>query len=246
MILKCMSGAAVELVPVPAQVESGSGGPVFRLSGSEQILLRVTRAASLFLGEAWKICQGRKEVVVAVLDDGVEVDHPNLKHNILWNPDRNEKCDKCGRDFFIPDDNDPEHFNPRPKNFQYPYDQMVGNDIHGTPCAGLVAGAGVGARAAFGVAPKCRILPVKVFHADNLASDARVADAIRDAALHADVISCSWAGPVSDDIAMAIKDAGVLNRKGKNAGRLRCRERRRQARRILGVIARVGRRRRLH
>ena len=73
----------------------------------------------------------------------------------------------------------------------------------------------MGSRAALGVAPRCRILPVKVFHADSLASDARVADAIRYAALHADVLSCSWSGPVSDDIALAIKDAGVLNRKGK-------------------------------
>src|SRR5262249_10024392 len=114
-----------------------------------------------------------------------------------------------------PDDDNPEHFDPRPKNFQYPFNQMAGNDIHGTPCAGLVEAPGVGTRAALGVAPGCKILPVKIFHADNLASDARVADAIRYAALHADVISCSWTGPVSDDIAMAVKDAGILNRKGK-------------------------------
>jgi subtilisin family serine protease len=173
------------------------------------------KGEDLNVAGAWKLTRGDKAVVVAVLDDGVDVEHPNLKPNILRNPDPCEKRDTCGRDFFVPDDEDPEHFDPRPKNFQYPFYQMSGNDIHGTPCAGLVAAAGTGVQAALGVAPLCRILPVKVFHADNLASDARVADAIRYAALHADVISCSWAGPVSDDIAMAIKDAGTLNRKGK-------------------------------
>ncbi len=166
---------------------------------------------------AWKTTLGRKDVVVAVLDDGVDVDHPNLKPNICWNPDPGDKRDRCGRDFYIPDDDDPDHFNPRPKNFQYPYNQMAGNDIHGTACAGLIAAAGVGSNAAIGAAARCRILPVKIFHAESFATDTRVADAIRYAALHADVISCSWTGPVSDDIAMAIRDASVLNRKGRGS-----------------------------
>jgi hypothetical protein len=56
---------------------------------------------------------------------------------------------------------------------------------------------------AFGIAPKCRILAVKTFHADFLASDARVADAIRYAALHANILSCSRSGSVSPDIELA-------------------------------------------
>jgi subtilisin family serine protease len=103
---------------------------------------------------AWKHSVGREDVVVAIVDDGVDVTHPNLRRNILRSPDPNEKRDKYGRDFYIPDDDDPEHFNPAPKNFQYPYNEMPGNDIHGTPCAGLVAAFGAGAAAALGVAPR--------------------------------------------------------------------------------------------
>ena len=155
---------------------------------------------------AWRNTLGKPSIVVAVLDDGVDIEHANLKSRILKNPDPNDPQDLYGRDFFVPDDH-PEHYNPRPKVFRFPFGQMRGNDIHGTPCAGVVAAAGLIANVN-GVAPKCSILPVKIFHADALASDARVADAIRYAASIADVISCSWSGPMSPDVELAIQDAG--------------------------------------
>jgi len=155
---------------------------------------------------AWKTTMGSPQVVVAVLDDGVDVDHPNLRDNIVSRPDPNDSRDLVGRDFFITDDDHPEHFNPRPKRFQYPYDRMAGNDIHGTPCAGVIAAAGRVDKI-FGAAPSCRILPVKVFHADDLASETRVADAIAYAAMFADVLSCSWSSPWSSIIEATLQDA---------------------------------------
>jgi subtilisin family serine protease len=149
-------------------------------------------------------------VVVAVLDDGVDIDHPNLKQRVWRNPDKSGR-DVNGRDFFLPDDH-PDHFNPRPKQFTYPYDRLEGNDIHGTPCAGVLVAAGHGA---FGVAFRSRVLPVKIFHGDQLAEDERVADAVRYAAVNADVISCSWSGPRSTDTELAIEDAGRLGRGGR-------------------------------
>ena len=162
---------------------------------------------------AWRYTKGKRSIVVAVLDDGVDVDHPNLRSNIRRNPDPNEPRDRCGRDFFIADESHPEHFNPRPKRFTFPFDEMTGNDIHGTPCAGVIAASGRKG-GAVGVAPGCRILPVKIFHADDLAADAQVADAIRYAAVHADILSCSWSGPYSPDIDLAVRDAGVIGRDG--------------------------------
>jgi subtilisin family serine protease len=64
------------------------------------------------------------------------------------------------------------------------------------------------------VAWRCRILPVKIFHADDLAQDERVADAIRYASQIAAVISCSWSGARSPDIELALQDVGRLGRKG--------------------------------
>src|SRR5262249_17232012 len=103
---------------------------------------------------------------------------------------------------------------PRPKKFQFPFDQMRGNDIHGTCCAGLVAAGGLNG-GSVGVAPGCRILPVKIFHADDLAPDERVADAIRYAPPHADILSCSWSGGGSD-VRIALADVGRA-RQGRGA-----------------------------
>ena len=161
---------------------------------------------------AWQVTCGSRNVVIAILDDGVDIEHPNLASRIWRNPSKGSK-DKFGRDFFLRDDH-PDHFNPRPKKFRSPYHVMDGNDIHGTCCAGVAAAAGKGA---YGIAFKCRILAVKVFHADELAPDARVADAIRYAATIADVLSCSWSGGSSPDIELAIEDALRIGRKGKGS-----------------------------
>lgn len=162
--------------------------------------------------DAWRVTRGTPRISVAVLDDGVDVEHPNLKANIKKNPDPEEPRDLCGRDFFIPETLQ-DHFNPRPKIFQFPYHQN-GNDNHGTACTGIIAEKGDGA---FGIAPNCKVLPVKIFHAQAISPDAAVADAIRYAALHADVLSCSWSSPYNADIEMAIEDANHLGRQGKGS-----------------------------
>lgn len=162
---------------------------------------------------AWKKTAGNSGIVVAVLDDGVDVEHPNLAGNIWNNPDTSSP-DTVGRDFFVPADN-PEHFNPRPKRFTFPFHLLAGNDIHGTPCAGLIGALGREG-GSVGAAPHCRILPVKIFHADELAPVENVANAVRYAALHADILSCSWTSVLSPDIEQALEDAG-LSRQGRGA-----------------------------
>jgi subtilisin family serine protease len=161
---------------------------------------------------AWQTTTGSNSIIVAVLDDGVDIDHPALRGQIWRNPDATSP-DRFGRDFFL-NDTDAGHFDPRPKLFREPFNEMSGNDIHGTCCAGLIGAHAPDSRA-FGVAPGCRLLAVKVFHADELASDERVSDAIRYAAGIADVLSCSWSGPETPLIESAIEDAVSNGRKGK-------------------------------
>ncbi len=174
-----------------------------------------TKGEDLGVDEAWKVTTGRREIVVAVLDDGVDVDHPNLVASLWKNPDSDAR-DATGRDFSLPDDH-PDHFNPRPKRFRFPFDRAMGSDIHGTPCAGLIAAGGRLAKGSVGVAPGCRILPVKIFHGDSLVSDDRVADAFRYAATHADLLNCSWSGGTSLDVEQALEDIGRLGRGGRGS-----------------------------
>lgn len=149
---------------------------------------------------AWRVSEGRG-VVVAVIDDGVDINHPNLTAGIWRNPDHSVN-DRFGRDFFISDRN-PDHFDPRPKVFSPPYDDTERNDIHGTCCAGVVVARGTHA---WGIAPKAKVLAVKVFHADQFAPDEAVANSIRYSAIHSWVVSMSWGGPKSPDVESALTD----------------------------------------
>lgn len=90
--------------------------------------------------EIWKISQG-EGVTVAVIDDGVDASHPDLKDNVLT-----EK----GKDF-IDGDGDPS-----PEGF----------DDHGTAMASIIAGHGHGPNSSEGVmglAPRAKILPIRDF-----------------------------------------------------------------------------------
>lgn len=172
------------------------------------------READIRVTAAWRKTVGERSVIVAVLDDGVDLEHPNLAPNLWRNPDPTA-LDQVGRDF-SQDSAEPAHFNPRPRYFGHPFHALDRNDIHGTPCAGLVAAAGVDG-GSVGVAPGCRILPVKIFRGDELTCDEGVANAIRYAALHADILSCSWTGGFNPDVEQALEDAGALGRGGRGA-----------------------------
>ena len=139
--------------------------------------------------DGWAISTGKAQIVVAVVDDGVDIDHPALAGNIWRNPDMSSP-DECGRDF-TSTPGTADFYNPRPKTFNAPYNDITQNDIHGTPCAGLIAANAPDGRA-FGVAPGCKILPVKIFNGSQLISDEMVATAIRYASSIADVLSCAW------------------------------------------------------
>ncbi|MCK4825798.1 S8 family serine peptidase, partial [bacterium] len=160
--------------------------------------------------DAWKMSTGDPEIVIAIIDDGVDIDHPDLKDNIWQNPDPSKE-DKHGWNFYDDDDD------PRPRYFRYPYYEHTGNDNHGTPCAGVAAAVGNNREGIAGIAFGCKILPVKIWGADDLAPLGDVADAIRFAGSIADVLSCSWSSPPSSNISQAIEEVTRDGRNGKGA-----------------------------
>lgn len=158
--------------------------------------------------DAWGLTKGAPNITVAIIDDGVDIDHPDLKPNIWTNPDGSER-DVHGWNFFGDTDN------PRPQKFTPPYNRLAGNDSHGTPCAGVVAATGEGALGVVGIAFGCKILPVKIFMGDDIVQNKTLGQAIRYAGQKADVLSNSWSCPQSNDIAFAIKDVVQTGRGGK-------------------------------
>ncbi len=158
--------------------------------------------------DAWGLTKGSPNITVAVIDDGVIIEHPDLKPNIWTNPDGSQP-DVHGWNFFGDTDD------PRPQKFTPPYDRLAGNDSHGTPCAGVIAATGDGALGVVGIAPGCKILPVKIFMGDDIVQNKTLAQAIRYAGQKADVLSNSWTCPASSDVTYAIKDIVQTGRGGK-------------------------------
>jgi subtilisin family serine protease len=114
---------------------------------------------------AWDMSRG-DGVTIAVIDDGVDIDHAEFGENGKIIAPRDVTR---GRD------------DPRPGD----------GDDHGTACAGVACAAG--RDGASGVAPLAKLIPIRL--ASGLGTQ-QEADAFAWAADHgADVISCSW-GPV--------------------------------------------------
>ncbi|MGH7361527.1 MAG: S8 family peptidase, partial [Candidatus Methylomirabilales bacterium] len=118
---------------------------------------------------AWRVTTGSRRVTIAVIDDGFDLGHPDLR----------ERGKIVAPYDFGEDDPDPS--------------PGLG-DAHGTACAGVataVGGDGVGVT---GIAPRCRLMPIRI-PLDGL-DEAAIARAFRWAAEHgAAVISNSWGPP---------------------------------------------------
>ena len=98
--------------------------------------------ADMRVHQAWEITMGSDTIRVAVPDDGVDLSHPDLLDNLLPGYDGTDEGSAGG---------------------------ATGDDAHGTACAGIVAAVADNNIGVAGVAPKCKIIPVRI--ARQLAPD---------------------------------------------------------------------------
>ena len=144
-----------------------------------------TPGADMSVEDAWTITKGDTSIKIAILDSGVDTLHPDLIPNLLPGYDATG-----GGSRGYPN-----------SNFE--------KDGHGTACAGIAAAKGENGIGITGVAPGCKIIPVKVFYYVDTALGLQfnppipyttslwIADAINWASqtAHADVMSNSWGIP---------------------------------------------------
>ena len=153
--------------------------------------------------EAWAAGYTGEGVIVAVLDTGVDFDHPDLARNIFVNAgeipgngiddDQNGFVDDVHGYDFASNDADPTDGNG-----------------HGTHVAGTIASLSNGFGST-GIAPDATILPVKVLSDSGSGSNFNVAAGIRYAAdLGAQVINLSLGGGYSRAVHSAISYANSL------------------------------------
>ncbi len=159
-----------------------------------------TLGADIRAPEAWEITTGDPNIVVAVLDCGVDTRHPDLINNLV-----------AGYDFL---ENDPF---PEPI-----YHSPLPNDAHGTACAGLIGALGNNSIGVTGVTWNCKVMPIRQAaqqYARPVTEDIG-ATALRWAAAHgADVLSQSgstdYPTPIIHSAIVDITRPGGIGRNGK-------------------------------
>ena len=187
----CNKGAhipALEPRPVP---ETGSGDPELDLSKGG----RGWHITAIQADKAWELTRGNPDVSIAIVDSGVEYNHPDLAANLKHIPAQKSSTvdETVGWDF--------------DRESALPWD----NNGHGTFMAGLAAATGDNGIGSSGVCPRCSLLAYRFMNADGLGDDADAARGIRRAVNDgARIINASFAGEGSDDgIREAIKFAAA-------------------------------------
>ena len=180
-------------------------GQQFYLHNTGQPFFRGGQAGSagadIKAPEAWDLTLGSANITVAILDDGVSANHPDLP---------NSRQVRLANSNFSGEGNIND---PSP----------LGLSAHGNHCAGVVAATQGNGEGISGVAPNCKIMPVRIFNSSGGGPDnAGLAAAITFAKANgADIISNSWGFANNTDpnavpmIVNAIQDATVNGRSSK-------------------------------
>lgn len=140
----------LKLVPVVEQVSASNIGQMELNPRSTALSARTDRGSrdAIYLDEAQAFSQGDSDITVAVLDTGIELEHPELTHALRGGYDFVNILD--GATEFIGD--------------YIGADDVADDEVgHGTHVAGIVVGKGNGMPR--GVAPKCKLIPVRVLAA---------------------------------------------------------------------------------
>lgn len=154
---------------------------------------------------AWNVATGSKNIVVAVIDSGIDADHPDLAANMWINSDEipNNGNDDDGNGYiddyygydFANSDGDPDD-----------------DHGHGSHCAGTIGAIGNNSIGVAGVAWSVSLMSVKALNQSGTGYTSSLISGIKYASDNgADVINASWGGySASDALKSAIAAADLV------------------------------------
>lgn len=154
--------------------------------------------------QAWNEQTGSENVVVAVIDSGIDVTHPDLAENLWTNDEEVVNGHDDDGNGCIDDVNGCSFVNLALEDYE---DQDPANDEwlpsgnvtdesgHGTHVAGTIGARGNNAIGVAGVAQTTSLMPLQVLGADNTGSTANVRAAIR----YATLMAAGMQAPTSND-----------------------------------------------
>ena len=181
--------ASVLLIPVPnAAIEVKSLPKPIASEKIENLLQKGWGLEQIQTAESWQISRGSKKVVVAIIDTGIDLNHPDLKDNIWKNEKEipNNGMDDDGNGFV-------DDFHGW--NFVSSDHDLSDNHGHGTHIAGII---GANGKRVTGVAPEVSLMILKYYDPKVPGSDTvGKAIAAMDYAVKmgADIINFSAGGP---------------------------------------------------
>ena len=141
--------------------------------------------------DAWKVTTGDGSAngpLIAVIDTGIDYNHPDLKANIWVNPGEiaGDGIDNDGNGVV----DDVNGYNAYANN-----GNPLDGHSHGTHCAGTIGAVGNNGMGVTGVMQNARIMAVKIFSdGGSTSTDAIVRGLMYSAKMGADITSNSWGG----------------------------------------------------
>lgn len=164
---------------------------------------------------AWALTTGSDQVVVAVLDSGVDYSHPDLVNNIWWRP----QIIKAYQDDDLKS-SDEAFDDVHGFNFVGDNDDPMDDNGHGTHCAGIIGAEGDNELGIAGVNWKVKIMPLKFMDADGTGTTKDAIEAInyvidrKRAGVNVRIISASWGSTAKsralEDVIRIAFDEGIL------------------------------------
>ena len=140
-------------------------------------LMGTNGKSDISAARAWEITKGSRDIVVAIIDTGIDINHEDL-HNNLWKNKGETGLDSKGRSKEtnkIDDDGNGFIDDVHGWNFVSDNSRIKDHHGHGTHVAGIVGAEGGNGKGISGVSPKVTLMILKYYdprfsNTDNLAN----------------------------------------------------------------------------